>query len=192
MPPEHGGPTVRLAVGQTVERSGEYNRLADTDWLDPLDATYSELQGGRWNAPGAFPCLYLNDTVATARIQVLDKLAGLPYGPEDLDPDEQHDLMRVEIPPARYLDCVTDSGLTLVGLPKTYPRYGNNRPVRHEACQRIGEEAWENDMPGIACRSAATGAAKTSEEMCFFARRGQPKPTMISRTSFADWWWDGS
>lgn len=189
MPTAHRGRTVHRAFGQTVERSGEYNRLADPDWSDPLDASHSQTQGGRWSPRGAFPCLYLNDTVATARIQVLHKVAGLPYGPEDLDPEQQHDLVQIEIPAAAYLDCVTDFGLELVGLPKTYPRYGNNRPVRHEVCQPIGQKAWENDMPGIACRSAAIGATNTNEEMCFFARPGEPRPTVKSRTAFADWWW---
>lgn len=186
------GPTAQFPFGQAVERSGEYNRLAEPDWTDPLDTSYSQARGGRWNAPGAFACLYLNDTVAEARIQVLHKLAGLPYGPEDLDPDQQHDLVRVEIPTARYLDCVTDAGLALVGLPRTYPRYGNNRPVGHHACQRVGQQAWANDLPGIACRSAAAGAAKTNEELCFFARSDHPRPTVTGRTPFADWWWDGS
>ena len=183
-------PAVRLAVGTVAERSGEYNRLAEPTWSDPLDTSYGQKNGGRWNAPGAFPALYLNDTIATARIQVLHKLTGLPYGPEDLEPDQQHDLVRVDVPRGSYLDCVSEFGLVAAGLPRTYPRHRNGRPVTHAACQLIGQQAFDGNLPGIACRSAATGATAINEELCFFDRPGQARPALVGRTSFADWWWE--
>ena len=105
--------------GRVIERSGEYNRLAEPGWADPLDSSYSEVNGGRWNPPDSFPVLYLNDTITTARLQVLHKLRGLPYGPEDLNPDQQHDLVAVQVPRASYLDCVSDQGLADLELPAT-------------------------------------------------------------------------
>ncbi len=176
-------------LGATTRRGGRYYRLADPDWPDPLDSSYSLTYGGRWNAPGAFPVLYLNDTVATARLQVLHKLADLPYGPEDLDPDEQHDLIGVDVPAHAYLDCVSDDGLTRVGLPTSYPRHANGRAIAHSTCQPIGQHAWDDRLPGIACRSAATGATKTTEELAFFDRPRRTRPTIQARASFADWWW---
>ena len=185
-------PGVRLAVGAVAGRSGEYRRLAEPGWADPLDTSYSQKNGGRWNAPGAFRPLYLNDTIGTARIQVLHKLAGLPYGPEDLEPDQQHDLVRVDVPRGSYLDCVSEFGLVAVGLPRTYPRHRNGRPVTHATCQPIGQQAFNGNLPGIACRCTATGATATSEELCFFDRPGQARPRLVSRTPFADWWWEES
>jgi hypothetical protein len=176
--------------GRTVHRRGRYYRLVEPDWPDPLDSTFSQDAGGRWNAPGAFPVLYLNDTVATARLQVLHKLAGLPYGPEDLNSDEQHDLVSVDVPDGGYLDCITDDGLELLGLPTSYPRHGNGRPVSHATCQPIGQQAWDDGLPGIACRSAATGATRTNEELALFDRGQQPRPAATDRAAFADWWWD--
>jgi hypothetical protein len=133
--------------------------------------------------------IYLNDTVATARLQVLHKLAGLPYGPEDLDPDEQHDLVSVDVPLHTYLDCISDRGLIRAGLPVSYPRHSNGRAVTHTTCQPIGRLAWNDQLPGIACRSAATGATKTDEELAYFDRPRRPRPTVEARTSFAEWWW---
>jgi RES domain-containing protein len=175
--------------GAIVRRGGRYYRLADPDWSDPLDSSYSRAAGGRWNMPGRFPVLYLNDTVTTARLQVLHKLAGLPYGPEDLDPDEQHDLVSVDVPTQAYLDCTSDKGLTKVGLPASYPRHANGRTVTHATCQPSGKRAWDNQLPGIACRSAAAGATKTNDELAYFDRDGRPRPTFRTRTSFGEWWW---
>ncbi len=176
----------------TVLRGGLYYRLAEPDWSDPLDSSCTQAAGGRWNAPGAFPAIYLNDTVTTARLQVLHKLAGLPYGPEDLNPDEQHDLVSVDVPKSAYLDSVSDNSLTRLGLPVSYPRHANGRTVSHATCQALGQHAWNDGLPGIACRSAATGAAGTNEELAFFDRAHQPRLTATARTSFANWWWEAT
>lgn len=178
-----------IAGVELTRRGGEYNRLAEPGWADPLDASYSQGKGGRWNVPGSFPVLYLNDRAATARLQVLHKLAGMPYGPEDLDPSEQHDLVVVRVPERDYLDCVSENGLTRVGLPSTYPRYRNGRPITHAACQPIGQRAWAQGLPGIACRSAAVRATRDNEEFAFFDRPGEPQPQLIGRASFDQWWW---
>lgn len=174
---------------RVIERSGQYNRLAEPGRTDPLDSGYSQASGGRWNPPGSFPVLYLNDTIATARLQVLHKLRGLPYGPEDLNPDQQHDLVAVQVPRASYLDCVTDQGLVAVELPPTYPRHRNGRPVTHATCQPVGQQAHDDGLPGIACRSAATGATPINEELAFFDRSRRRWPRLIRRTPFERWWW---
>jgi hypothetical protein len=172
----------------TIRRGGRYYRLAEPDWSDSLDSGYSHTRGGRWNEPGAFPVLYLNDSIQTARLQVMHKLARQPYGPEDLNPDEQHDLIAVEVPAEEYLDCISDEGLDLLGLPASYPRYRNGRPVAHTTCRPVGQYAWDSGLPGIACRSAAMGAAPTNEELAFFDRPQQPRPALVERLPFASWW----
>lgn len=132
--------------------------------------------------------MYLNDGIATARLQVMHKLAGLPYGPEDLDPDSQHDLVGVAVAPDDHLDCVSDGGLMAAGLPSTYPRHRNGRPVTHATCRRVGREAFADRMPGVACRSAAVGAQRNNEELAIY-EHASSAPTITGRVAFADWWW---
>jgi RES domain len=178
-----------VAYGKTVRRGGAYNRLAEPAWADPLDTSYSKARGGRWNPPGASGALYLNRDVRVARLRVEDKLAGQPYGIDDLDEAELHDLVELEVPSRSWLDCVSDGGLKAVGLPVSYPRHRNGRPVGHAECQPIGQTAFDEGLPGLACRSAARGATTADEELAVFARAGGPKVTMTGRRPFADWFW---
>ena len=178
-----------MAYGQTIRRGGSYNRLAEPSWADPLDASYSQQRGGRWNAPGSFAVLYLNRGLRGARLQVQHKLRGHPYGVEDLDEAEQHDLVGVEVPERDWLDCVTVPGLEAVGLAATYPRHRNGRPVRHVDCRPIGGGAFEDGRPGIACRSAATGTLPADEELAVFDRGADTGVRMTGRQPFADWYW---
>ena len=92
--------------------AGTYYRVADPDWDDPLDAGHAAVSGQRWNPPGV-ACLYLNDDIATARSNIVHRFAGLPYGPEDLEPAEAPVLIVVEVPAGQALDAVSDEGLTI-------------------------------------------------------------------------------
>jgi hypothetical protein len=178
-----------VAYGKTVRRGGAYNRLAEPAWTDPLDTSYSKARGGRWNPPGAFGAVYLNRDVRVARLRVEQALAGQPYGVEDLDEAELHDLVELEVPSRAWLDCVSDGGLKAVGLPASYPRHPNGRPVSHAACQPIGQAAFDEGMHGLACRSAARGATIADEELAVFARTGGSSITMTGRRPFSDWFW---
>lgn len=60
--------------------------------MDPVSAAH---EGGRWNPPGSFGVLYLNLGEDVARANVARLFAGLPYGPEDLDPDTAPMLVEV-------------------------------------------------------------------------------------------------
>lgn len=180
-----------MASGRTVRRGGSYNRLAEPSWADPLDTSYSRQRGGRWNPPGSFGVLYLNRDLRTARLQVLHRLSGHPYGVEDLEEAEQHDLVDVEVIEREWLDCVTAAGLEEVRLPPTYPRHRNGRPVRYADCQPVGQAAFDDGLPGIACRSAATGAALTDEELGIFDRDVDASVQMTGRHPFAAWFWRG-
>jgi RES domain-containing protein len=104
-----------VAYGRTVRRGGSYNRLAEPSWANPLDTSYSRQRGGRWNPPGSFGALYLNRDLRMARLQVLHKLSGHPYGIEDLDEAEQHDLVDVEVVAREWLDCAIVAGLAEMG-----------------------------------------------------------------------------
>jgi RES domain-containing protein len=178
-----------VAYGRTIRRGGSYHRLAEPSSADPLDTSYSRQRGGRWNLPGSFGVLYLNRDLRLARLHVQHKLRGHPYGIEDLDESEQHDLVDVEVAERDWLDCVTVAGLEAVGLPDTHPRHRNGRPVRHVDCQPVGQAAFDDRRHGIACRSAATGASSTDEELGVFDREVETNVQMTGRHPFADWFW---
>jgi hypothetical protein len=165
---------------RTIRRGGPYLRVADPDWDDPLDGRYAAERGGRWNPPESFPVVYLTSSVAVARAYVFHKLAGQPYGPEDLRTGPL--LVRARVPEDRYVNAVTEAGLRDLGLPKTYPLDGRRRLVPWRRCQPIGLRAWEDGLPGVAARSARADG----EELAYFGmrklRRGAVK-------TFADWFW---
>lgn len=173
--------------GLSIRRGGEYNRLADPSWTDPLDVSFARERGGRWNPPGRFGVLYLNLGAEIARAQVAHKLRGLPYQAEDLDVLEQHDLVAVQVPEAEYLNCVHEPGLVAVGLPASYPGDGAGGTVGWGPCQAIGLDAHDDGHPGIACRSAAAGAPAEAEELAVF-EPASADVQMTGRLAFADWY----
>jgi hypothetical protein len=131
--------------------------VADEAWDDPLDPRPAAGHGGRWNPPGSYPVLYLNEDVATARAQIARLLDGQPADPEDLDPPFV--LIAAVLPRGqRAADAVTDAGLAALGLPGTYPFDERSEPVGHERCQPIGRAVHEHRprIHGIRVRSAAT------------------------------------
>lgn len=171
---------------QKIRRGGSYFRVADPAWAEPLAGEYSQAHGGRWNSPGSFPVVYLNATYAVARANVRRKFDGLPYGPEDLDPDEAPVLVEAEMPEDEFVDVVTDEGCIAAGLPDAYP-WREGAIVDWRQCQPVGQRAWEEGFPGIVCRSAAPKAALADEELAWFQRSGALKPLGVR--SFEDWFW---
>jgi hypothetical protein len=133
--------------------------------------------------------LYFNRELRMPRLQVQQKLRGHPYGVEDLDESEQHDLVNVKVTEHDWLDCISVQGLEAVGLPPTYPRHQNGRPVRHADCQSVGQAAFDDGRPAIACRFATTGASSTDEELGVYDRDVATSVQMTGRHSFADWFW---
>jgi hypothetical protein len=177
-----------VSFGLRVGRGGAYFRLADPGWEDPLETSYSRAAGGRWNMPGTFGVLSLNATVPMARLQVAHKLAGQPYAVEDLDESEQHDLVSVAVPEGDHLDCVSDEGLAAVGLPASYPLDPAGVSVGWETCRPIGQAAYSDGAPRIACRSAVAGATAQDEELGVFDREAA-NVAITDRRPFADWYW---
>jgi hypothetical protein len=171
-----------------VGRGGEYLRVADPDWDDPLDGAYARERGGRWNPPDSFPVVYLCLTVDVARANVYRLLAGLPYGPEDLDPDAAPVLVTTSVREDRFVDAVGAPGLASLGLPRTYPTDNRGRPVSHGRCQAVGQRAWDAGEPGIACRSAAKVARKGGEELAWFQRRRRLRAKTVAE--FERWFWE--
>lgn len=175
-----------MAYGRTVRRGGACNRLVEPHWADPLDTSYSKETGGRWNAPGSYGVLYLNATAHMARLRVEHRLAGHPYDIEDLDPAEQHDLVDVDVQETDVRDLVSADGLQAVNLPVSYPDDAHGDPIEHAQCHPIGQAAYDEPLPGIACRSA-TPAAAGEEELAIFDR-DVAIVTQSSRRPFTDWY----
>lgn len=167
----------------TIDRGGEYLRVADPRWPNPLDPSFAQVSGGRWNAPGSFPVLYLNADVATARSNVDRRFADLPYGPTDLRTERRPILVSTVVPQNAYVDVLTDDGCIAAGLPLSYPADDQGREIPHKTCQRIGRNAKQQALPGIACRSAAR---PTGEELAWFTDDGGV-PTHTE--AFDDWYW---
>jgi hypothetical protein len=159
---------------EVIGRKGEYYRVADPAWADPLDSSYSMRFGKRWNAAGSFPVIYLNADLSTARAIarrfLTEGLRGQPVTADDIDPSERPVLVATDVPDDRYLDVITRPGCVANGLPATYPTDGTGNIVAWPVCQAVGQQAWDAGLPGIACGSAAPGAPDDGEELAWFDR----------------------
>lgn len=170
----------RLADGH------EWLRVADLDWVDPLDPSFAARRGGRWNPPGSHPTLYLNEDLATARSRVWKLLEGSPVEPDDLDPG--FDLVTATLPRSQDVaDALSDEGVEALGLPTTYPRHGNGRPVQRDVCQAVGLEVHEAGLRGVHARSAADEGR--GRELAWFPARTTSHASLVSRQAFREWWY---
>ena len=167
---------------------GAAQRVADPAWTDPLDPSFSAGTGGRWNPPSSFPVLYLNLGEDVARANVQRLFVGLPYGPEDLEPDAAPILVEVALPEEDYVDAVTSGGLGGLGLPATYPLDAAGATVPHSVCQPIGQALWDAGERSVVCLSAAPGAGD-GRELAWFDRAGRVRPAVKARRVFSDWFW---
>lgn len=162
-------------------------RVADPRWADPLDPSYAMTFGGRWNPPGSFPTLYLNEDMLTARAQVTALLSGSPVEPDDLD--DGFDLIVTTLPRSQDVaDAISDRGLTALGLPASYPNHANGRPVRHEACQPVGQAVKDEGLRGVHAQSAATHDG-SGRELAWFPARESSRATLHARLRYRDWWY---
>ena len=174
-------------VVDTLPDGHAWLRVADPDWNDPLDPSYAATYGGRWNPPGSFPTLYLNEDLPTARAQITALLEGSPVQPEDLD--DGFDLVLATLPRSQEVaDAVGDEGLEGLGLPDSYPRYRNGRPIRHDVCQPIGEAVRIAGLRGVHARSAVLDDG-SGRELAWFPVRETSRATPVRRLVFRDWWY---
>jgi len=161
-------------------------RVADEHWDDPLDPTFAQVHGGRWNPPHSFPVLYLNEDIDTARAQIRHLLAGQPVGPEDLDPP--YVLVTATLPRSQLVaDAVTDEGLIELGVPVTYP-VENGMPVPWKRCRPVGVEVHDAGLRGVHCRSAATSDGSGRELAWFPARPASRARPVGDPVPFREWW----
>lgn len=173
------------ATGPTTRHHGRHYRVADPAWSDPLDGAHARRRGGRWNAPGERDVVYLNADVETARLNVRRRLAGQPYGPEDLD-DDVFCLVATDVPDGEYLDLTRPTACAGVGLPHEYPRDAAGETVPHAACHAVGRAAERDGLRGILCPSAADGATPANLELAHFSADAPLVPAEV--LPFSAWY----
>ncbi len=175
--------TERLRDGQ------HWFRVAERAWDDPLDPSFARLRGGRWNPPGSWRTLYLNEDLMTARLNVAGFAAQWPYEPEDLRGDTGPDLAVATLPRRQDVaDAHTPEGLDGLGLPTTYPVDTEGELVGHRACQAIGVAVHNAGLRGVHCRSAHA-AAGAGRELAWFPATTRSRATLVRRRPFRDWYW---
>lgn len=164
-------------------------RIADPAWLDPLDPTFAEARGGRWNPPASFPVLYLNEDLVTARANLRLFIAGWPVEPEDLRDDNGPCLVAAGLPRAqRVADMHTAAGVRAVGLPSSFPLDANGRLIGHDACQPLGLQVHARGLRGVHCRSARF-AAGAGRELAWFPATARSRAHLESVATFAAWFY---
>ncbi len=175
----------------SIRRGGAYFRVADPDWEDPLDGSYAQTSGGRWNADTSFPVVYLSATIDVARANVLRRFHGQPFSVMDLREDRRPVLVETRVPKDDYIDIVTDAGCIGAGLPRTYPIDASGGGVPWSACQPVGQKAWDQGSSGIAARSAALAPPVVGEELAWFQRDEAALVPSIQK-AFQDWFPGGT
>jgi hypothetical protein len=164
-------------------------RVADATWSHPLDPSWAARFGGRWNAPGSFPVLYVNEDLYTARAQIHALLRAWPANPEDLRDDAPYVLVLAGLPRRQDVaDALSDEGLETLGLRSSYPLDPRGDPVPHEPCQMIGTTVHSARLRGVWCRSAATGDASGRELAWFPSGPGARARSLGDPVPFARWW----
>lgn len=163
-------------------------RVADPEWSEPLDPSYAQSHGGRWNPPGSFATLYLNADLNTARLQVARMLTGWPADPDDLD-DAAFVLVAATLPRSQICaDAASPAGLRALGLGDGYPLDRQGRPVDHATCQEAGLRVREAGLRGVWCRSAA-GADGRERELAWFpaTARSAARPVWEEPLPYGRW-----
>ncbi len=167
----------------------EWLRIADAGWTDPLDPTFAQRIGGRWNPPDSFPTLYLNEDLATARINLTSFVAQWPYEPEDLRDDTGPVLVAATLPRRQQVaDVHTKAGISAARLPPTYPLDAAGALIPQETCQSIGVKANAAGLRGVRCRSAHFPAG-AGRELAWFPATARSRARHVATLSFEDWFW---
>jgi RES domain-containing protein len=164
-------------------------RIADNAWKNPLDPSYAGRNGGRWNPPGSFPTLYLNEDRVTARLNLRQFIDRWPYEPEDLRSDTGPVLVGATLPRAQDVcDMHTPEGVQKAGLPKSYPLDSKGTLIPHARCQPIGAAVKEAGLRGIRSRSAQSrdGAGR---DLAWFPATARSVATPTTTLAFEEWFW---
>jgi hypothetical protein len=175
-----------------IRRSGLYYRVCDPEWSDCTDTTFSKRAGGRWNEAGRFGVLYLCRDLLVAAANARKNFEGEIHSLYDLNPEYRPAILEFSLgrsPGHRFVDAVSNSGLSAFGLPTSYPLTATGGKIAHARCRAVGFEAYASDEAGIACRSAAeaTDGSWIGEELALFDRASE-LAAPGKRRGFAAWY----
>ena len=172
---------------ETLPGGHTWWRIADSNWADPLDPSFAQRHGGRWNPPDSFAVLYLNEDLVTARLNLRLFIANWQYEPEDLRDDTGPPLVGCSLPDNQVVcDAHSQAGIRAVGLPAAYPLDESGREVPHARCQEIGARVQDAGLNGVRARSARAphGAGR---ELAWFP--AVIHANRIRTLAFTEWFW---
>ncbi len=162
-------------------------RIADPDWADPLDPGFAQRRGGRWNPPGSFPVLYLNEDLATAHLNLRGFIARWPYEPEDLRDDRGPTLVGCVLPRRQVVcDAHSAEGLRAAGLPDSYPLDKDGVTVPHSRCRPVGAGARAADLRGVRARSARSRDGDY-RELAWFPASARSVARRVRTLAYGTW-----
>lgn len=165
-------------------------RIANPAWANPLDPRFAQQQGGRWNPPGSFPALYLNEDMVTARLNLFDFISKWPYEPEDLRDNTGPMLVGCSLPRRQIVcDACSLAGVRAVGLPDTYPLERDGALVPHARCQSIGTRVKAARLRGVRSRSAQSRDS-IGRELAWFPTSTRSVTRRAQTLAFTTWFWD--
>jgi RES domain-containing protein len=160
--------------------------VAGRDWVDPLDTSFAQRTGGRWNPPDSWPTLYLCYDLDSARAQITRLVESSPVTPDDLA-DDAYDLLAVALPAAIVVDIVTEAGVAGAGLPPTYPCDAAGQLIPHATCQRIAKGAHASGADGIEARSALVTIDPSATRELAWWPGGQGAVQVAGRVPYGQW-----
>jgi hypothetical protein len=160
-------------------------RLTRPHYADPFDPSFAAVRGGRWNPPGSWPTLYLNEDLLTVHAQLRHMFLGRGIEPDDLDDDAPIRLAACTLPSRqRVVDAVSDAGLVDIGLTTSYPSGADGAIVEHSVTQSIGADAHADGRRGVWCRSAAG----VGNELAWFpSSRSAARPSWNRTLPLGEW-----
>ena len=176
-------------ISETLPDRHEWLRICEASCHNPLDPSFAQARGGRWNPPASWPTLYVNEDLVTARLNLTQFIADWPYEPEDLRDDTGPQLAVATLPRAqRVADLHSAEGVAAAGLPASYPLDDVGEAVTHHTCQPIGERARAAGLRGVRCRSAQArhGAGR---DVAWFPATTRSRAHLVTRVPFSDWFW---
>jgi len=160
-------------------------RLTRPHYDDPFDTSHARRRGGRWNPPGSWPTLYLNEDMPTVHAQVRHMFVGRGVEADDLDDNAPIVLAAATLPQRqRAVEAFTDVGVDAIGLPPGYPLDDDGVIVDHDVTQPIGTAVHDAGFRGVWCRSAALHG----HELAWFpADRAAARPVWAQPKPFGSW-----
>lgn len=176
-------------ISEQLVNGWRWWRISEAGWVNPLDPSYAQAHGGRWNPPDSFPTLYLNEDQVTARGNLRRFITDWPYEPEDLRQETGPMLVGATLPRDQNVcDAHTPVGIAALSLPATYPLDRRGHAVSHERCQSIGQRVKERNLRGVRACSAQI-ADGIGRELAWYPATAASLARRVQTLRFADWYW---